>query len=537
MAAGAERRPAPPVEWAASVAVARGRPGVGPAGRVTPSAAATSREHPRVNARPAAVIVLAAGEGTRMKSSTPKVLHRIGGTTLLGHAVRAARHTGAEHVAVVVRHAREQVVAFCAELDDDLVIADQDEVKGTGRAVECGLDALPREVTGTVLVTYGDVPLLTGETLALLTEAHAESGSAVSVVTAHLEDPTGYGRVVRDADGRVARIVEHKDASAEERAITEINSGIYAFDAGLLREALASVGTDNVQGEKYLTDVVQIAREAGRPVRAHVVDDPWQTEGVNDRVQLAQLGRVLNERVCERHMRAGVTIADPATTWIDVDVTIGQDTTVLPGTQLLGATSIGTEAVIGPEVTLTDTEVGDGAEVTRAVAHLAVIGAGATVGPYSYLRPGTRLGVGGKIGGFVETKNAEIGDGAKVPHLTYAGDVTIGEGANIGAGTVFANYDGVAKHHSRVGAHSFVGSHTVVISPVEVADGAYVAAGSALTQDVGPGQIAVARARQRNVDGWVARARAGTRTAEAAERALAARSSTDTDATPEDPAP
>jgi bifunctional UDP-N-acetylglucosamine pyrophosphorylase/glucosamine-1-phosphate N-acetyltransferase len=496
-----------------------------------------------VNARPAAVIVLAAGEGTRMKSTTPKVLHRIGGTTLLGHAVRAARQTGAEHVSVVVRHERDRVVEFCTAFDAGLLIADQDDVKGTGRATECGLAVLPADLAGTVLVTYGDVPLLTGETLVALTEAHVASGSAVSVVTAHVADPTGYGRIVRDTDGHVARIVEHKDACAEERAITEINSGIYAFDAGMLRAALAQVGTDNAQGEKYLTDVVQVARESGKPVSAHVVDDPWQTEGVNDRVQLAQLGRILNERVCERHLRAGVTIIDPATTWIDVDVSIGQDTTVLPGTQLLGATSIGSDAVIGPEVTLTDTEVGDGAEVTRAVANLAVIGAGATVGPYSYLRPGTRLGAKGKIGGFVETKNAEIGEGAKVPHLTYAGDVTIGEGANIGAGTIFANYDGVAKHHSTVGAHSFVGSQTVVISPVTVGDGAYVAAGSALTGDVEPGQIAVARGKQRNVDGWVARARAGTRTAEAAERALAARTAPDTeptpstDATPEDPTP
>ncbi len=438
-------------------------------------------------------------------------------------------------MSVVVRHERDRVVEFCSAFDAGLVIADQDDVKGTGRAAECGLQVLPADLEGTVLVTYGDVPLLTGETLAELAEAHAASGSAVSVITAHLEDPTGYGRIVRDADGHVARIVEQKDATEDERALTEINSGIYAFDAALLREALARVGTDNAQGEKYLTDVVQIAREAGRGVSAHVIDDPWQTEGVNDRVQLATLGRELNRRLCEAHMRAGVTIVDPATTWIDVDVSIGRDTTVLPGTQLLGATTIGAGAVIGPEVTLTDAEVGDGAEVQRAVAHLAVIGAGATVGPYSYLRPGTRLGANGKIGGFVETKNAEIGEGAKVPHLTYAGDVTIGEGANIGAGTIFANYDGIAKHHSTVGAYSFVGSQTVVISPVDVADGAYVAAGSALTGDVGPGQIAVARGRQRNVDGWVARARAGTRTAEAAERARAADQSTPTDATQEDP--
>ncbi len=475
-----------------------------------------------MNATPAAVIILAAGEGTRMKSTTPKVLHRIGGTTLVGHAIRAARATGAEHVEVVVRHERERVVEFCAAFDDRLVIADQDEVKGTGRAVECGLDALPADLSGTVLVTYGDVPLLTGETLTELTARHTENGYAVTVVTAHLTNPTGYGRIVRDAHGGVARIVEQKDASEEERAITEINSGIYAFDAAVLRDALGRVGTDNAQGEKYLTDVLAIARERGHAVAAHVIDDLWQTEGVNDRVQLATLGRELNRRVCERHMRAGVTIVDPATTWIDTDVTIGQDTVILPGTQLIGATSIGVGATIGPEVTLTDTEVADGAEVTRAVAVLAVIGAGATVGPYSYLRPGTRLGAKGKIGGFVETKNAEIGEGAKVPHLTYAGDVTIGDGANIGAGTIFANYDGVSKHHTTIGKDSFVGSQSVVVSPVDVADGAYVGAGTVLTRDVDPGQIAVARAPQRNVDDWVERARPGTRTAASARAALEA---------------
>jgi bifunctional UDP-N-acetylglucosamine pyrophosphorylase / glucosamine-1-phosphate N-acetyltransferase len=483
--------------------------------------------------RPAAVIVLAAGEGTRMRSATPKVLHRIGGLALVGHAIRAARATGAEHVGLVVRHERDRVVEVCTALDADLVIADQDDVKGTGRAVECGLLALPTDLGGTVLVTSGDVPLLTGATLVELARAHAESGCAVSVVTAHLADPTGYGRVVRGEGGRVEKIVEHKDATDAERALTEINSGIYAFRADVLRDALAQVGTDNAQGEKYLTDVIAIARAGDHPVRAHVLDDLWQTEGVNDRVQLAAVGRELNRRVCEAHMRAGVTIVDPATTWIDVDVSIGQDATVLPGTQLLGATSIGADAVIGPEVTLTDTEVGRGAEVTRAVAKLAVIGAGATVGPYSYLRPGTRLGARGKIGGFVETKNADLGDGAKVPHLSYAGDVTIGEGANIGAGTIFANYDGVGKHHATIGRHSFVGSNSVVISPVTVGDGAYVAAGSAVTDDVEPGQIAVARGRQRNIDGWVARARAGTRTAAAAEAAGARHPEPESPTTPE----
>jgi bifunctional UDP-N-acetylglucosamine pyrophosphorylase/glucosamine-1-phosphate N-acetyltransferase len=477
--------------------------------------------------RLAAVIVLAAGEGTRMKSSTPKVLHRIGGRTLVGHAIAAARAVTPQHLAVVVRHERDLVAAHVADVDPQAVIADQDDIKGTGRATECALDALPQGLEGTILVTYGDTPLLAGETLDDLITEHEATQSAVTVITAHLADPTGYGRILRGSDGSVEGIVEQKDATDEQRAITEINSGIYAFDAGVLASALSQVGTDNSQGEKYLTDVLGIARRAGGRVSAHLIADLWQTEGVNDRVQLARLGKELNRRTTERWMREGVTIVDPDTTWIDTDVTIGRDTTILPGTQLLGATSIGARATIGPDTTLTDTEVGPGAEVKRTEALLALIGEEATVGPFSYLRPGTELGAKGKIGGFVETKNAKIGDGAKVPHLTYAGDAVIGEGANIGAGTIFANYDGVAKHQTTVGRHSFIGSDTVLIAPVNIADGAYVGAGSALTGDVEPGQIAVARGRQRNIDGWVARARAGTRTAKAAEEAAASTRHTD----------
>ncbi len=471
------------------------------------------------NPRLAAVIVLAAGEGTRMKSATPKVLHRIAGRTLVGHAIAAAREAQPEHLAVVVRHERDLVATHVAEVDPKAVIADQDDVKGTGRAVQCALDVLPADLDGTVLVTYGDVPLLAGSTLHALVDHHSASGSAVTVITANLANPTGYGRILRGADDSVEGIVEHKDATPEQLAITEINSGIYAFDAQVLRDALEHVTTDNSQGEKYLTDVLAIARSAGRRVAAHLIDDLWQTEGVNDRVQLARLGKELNRRITEKWMREGVTIVDPDTTWVDADVAIGRDATILPGTQLLGATTIGADAVIGPDSTLEDTEVGERATISRTESRLAVVGADATVGPFSYLRPGTELGAKGKIGGFVETKNAKIGEGAKVPHLTYCGDATIGEGANIGAGTIFANYDGVAKHHTTVGAHSFVGSDSVLIAPVNIADGAYVGAGSAVTADVGPGQIAVARGQQRNIAGWVARRRAGTKTAEAAEAA------------------
>ena len=464
-----------------------------------------------------------------MKSDIPKVLHTIGGRSLLGHAIAAARGTQPQHLAVVVRHRRELVAAHVEEFEPGAVIADQDDIKGTGRAAECALESLPADLSGTILVTYGDVPLLATETLADLTRVHEGGGNAVTVLTAVIDNPTGYGRILRDESGDVAGIIEHKDALAAREVgddalahaldIREINSGIYAFDARTLRDSLAQVTTDNAQGEKYLTDVLALARTGGGRVAAHTIDDLWQTEGVNDKVQLAKMGRELNTRIVERAMRDGAIVIDPATTFVDVDVTIGRDTIVHPNTQLRGATTIGATCEIGPDTTLVDTEVGDGASVVRTQADLAKIGAEATVGPFSYLRPGTELGVKGKIGGFVETKNAKIGDGAKVPHLTYCGDAVIGEGANIGAGTIFANYDGVAKHTTHVGAHSFVGSDSVLIAPVTIAPGAYVAAGSAVDADVAAGQIAVARGRQRNIDGWVERRRAGTKTHEAAANA------------------
>ncbi|MCU1538764.1 MAG: glucosamine-phosphate N-acetyltransferase [Humibacillus sp.] len=472
--------------------------------------------------RPTAVIVLAAGEGTRMKSAIPKVLHTIGGRSLVGHALRAARGIGPEHLVVVVRHERDRVAEHVLEHDPDVLVADQDDVKGTGRAVECGLEVLPDDLAGTVVVTYGDVPLLSSQVLHELVAVHEAGGDAMTIVAATMDDPTGYGRLLRDETGAVAAVVEQKDATDEQRAIREVNSGIYAFDATLLRSALAEVGTDNAQGEKYLTDVVAVARSRGVTVRAHVVDDLWQTEGVNDKVQLARLGGELNRRTVEAAMRAGAIVIDPATTWIDADVTIGPDTVVHPGTQILGASTIGSDCVIGPDTTLRDVEVADGASVVRTQAELAQIGPGATVGPFSYLRPGTTLGAEGRIGGFVETKNAQIGDGAKVPHLTYCGDATVGDGANIGAGTIFANYDGLIKTRTTVGAQSFVGSNSVIVAPRVIGDGAYVAAGSAVTSDVGPGQLAVTRAQQRNVDGWVARRRPGTATDEAARAAIAA---------------
>lgn len=479
--------------------------------------------------RPAAVVVLAAGEGTRMRSSTPKVLHRIAGRTLLGHAVAAARGLDPEHLVVVVRHERDQVAAHVAEIDPGALVADQDDVPGTGRAVRCGLDVLPRDLSGTVVVTYGDVPLLETSTLAALVAAHRDAGNAVTVVTAEVDDPTGYGRVVRDADGAVTEIVEHKDATPDQLAVREINSGIYAFDAAVLADALRRVRRDNAQGEVYLTDVLGIVRGDGRRVAAHRVDDAWQTEGVNDRVQLARLGAELNRRLLERHMRAGVTVVDPATTWVDVDVELAPDVVLLPGTQLHAGTVVETGASVGPDTTLSGVRVGAGASVVRSHGSDAEIGPGAAVGPFSYLRPGTRLGADGKIGAFVETKNAVIGTGSKVPHLSYVGDAEIGEGSNIGCATVFVNYDGVAKHRTVVGDHVRIGSDTMLVAPVTIGDGAYTAAGSVITEDVPAGAMAVARGRQRTIEGWVERRRAGTPAAEAARRARGTEPTSSTD--------
>jgi bifunctional UDP-N-acetylglucosamine pyrophosphorylase/glucosamine-1-phosphate N-acetyltransferase len=370
-----------------------------------------------------------------------------------------------------------------------------------------------------VVVMTGDTPLLEGTTLVDLVADHEAAGRAVTILTGELDDPFGYGRVVRDAAGEVAAIVEEKDATDEQRAVREINSGIFAFDGRFLAEALGRITNDNAKGEYYLTDVVGIARGDGARVGAHVTDDVMQTEGANDRAQLASLAATLNARTVDRWMRDGVTIVDPASTWIDVTVTLEPDTTILPGVQLLGTTTVAEDAVVGPDSTLKDVEVGRGAKVVRTHAELAVIGAGATVGPFSYLRPGTELGARGKIGAFVETKNAQIGDGAKVPHLSYVGDAEIGEGTNIGAGTIVANYDGVAKHRTTVGRHARTGSNNTFVAPVTIGDGAVTGGGTVVRRDVPPGALAVNDVQQRVVEGWVARRRPGTPGAEAAAAA------------------
>jgi bifunctional UDP-N-acetylglucosamine pyrophosphorylase/glucosamine-1-phosphate N-acetyltransferase len=472
---------------------------------------------------PLTVICLAAGAGTRMKSRRQKMLHEIGGRSLVGHSVAAARSLEPETLVVVVGYERAAVSAHLADIDPAAVLAVQDNYKGgTGEAAQVGLAAVPASDTGTVVVTYGDVPLLEPDTLRALVREHTDSARAVTVLTAEVDDPTGYGRIVRDPSGQVRRVVEQKDATDQERAIREINSGIFAFDRAFLAEALGALDTDNAQGERYLTDVVEVASQTGAGVGAMLLADVWQLEGVNDRAQLARLGAELNRRTLDRWMRDGVTVIDPASTWVDVTVRLAPDVTLRPGVQLHGATQVDEGADIGPDTTLTDVTVGADATVARTHGIGARIGEGASVGPFAYLRPGTNLAAGGKIGTYVETKQATIGPGAKVPHLSYVGDATIGEGTNIGAGTIFANYDGVTKHHTTVGRHCRTGSDNVFVAPVEIGDGAATGAGTVVRRDVPPGALAVSSGPQRHIEDWVGRKRPGSASATAAREASAA---------------
>jgi bifunctional UDP-N-acetylglucosamine pyrophosphorylase/glucosamine-1-phosphate N-acetyltransferase len=482
---------------------------------------------PHTERQPLTVIVLAAGEGTRMKSPTrPKVLHGFAGRSLLGHALAATEGLAADVTAVVIGHCRDRVAEHLQQIAPAAVPVVQAEQNGTGHAVRVALEEIERRagrpVIGTVLVLPGDAPLLTPATLAGLLAAHAEAQAAATLLTSVVADPTGYGRVIRDPDSpdRVSRVVEHRDASAAELQVGEVSALVYAFDAELLRVAVNRLSTDNAQGEEYLPEVIGILVAEGREVLARLAP-AWEAAGVNDRVQLAAAHRTYNTRLLEEHMRAGVTVLDPATTWLDAGVVIGPDAILHPNVQLHGATRIAGNAVVGPDSTLTDTEVGEGSVLHRTVANQARIGAGVTVGPYAYLRPGTVLADQAHIGTYVEVKASEIGAGSKVPHLSYVGDATIGEHTNIGAATVFVNYDGVHKHRSTVGDHARTGADNMFIAPVSVGDGAYTAAGSVISKDVPPGALGVGRAQQRNVAGWVLRRRAGTAAAEAAEHARA----------------
>jgi bifunctional UDP-N-acetylglucosamine pyrophosphorylase/glucosamine-1-phosphate N-acetyltransferase len=469
-------------------------------------------------ARVAAVVVLAAGQGTRMRSRTPKVLHALGGRSMLGHVLAAAEPLGAAATVVVVGAGRDAVEEHLARIAPAALPVVQEEQRGSGHAAAVALAAVP-DLEGPVLLVNGDAPLLRAETVAAFVREHVTAGHALTVLTAEVPDPTGLGRIVRDGSGAVVAIVEERDATGEQRAIREINAGVYVGDAATLRRTLARIGSDNDQGEQYVTDVLGMLAAEGAPVGGFRAEDPDDVLGCNDRRELAARRRTLNDRVLDRLMVSGVTVIDPATTWVDVTADVAPDAVLQPGTQVQGASTIAAGAVVGPDTTLLDCEVGEGASVVRSHCHLAVIGPEATVGPFSYLRPGTRLARSAKVGAFVETKNVRLGEASKVPHLSYVGDATIGEHSNIGAATVFVNYDGIAKHHTTVGDHVRIGSDTMLVAPVAVGDGAYTAAGSVITMDVPPGAMGVARARQRNVGGWVRRRRPGTPAAEAAAAA------------------
>ena len=462
------------------------------------------------------VVILAAGEGTRMKSSTPKVLHPISGRSLVGHVLHAVDALAPKHVRVVVGAGREQVEAHLSEVAPHVTTVFQEKRGGTGHATQLALAGMTP--TGTILVLAGDTPMLTGSSLAQLLEHHHAGGFTASVLTAEHPDPTGYGRIIRGDDDSLLRIVEERDADDVQRDILEVNSGVYAFDAIKLAGAIGKLKNDNSQGELYLTDVIEILRTEGGKIAAVLIDDFIEILGVNDRVQLAESAALLRDRINEDLMRAGVTIVDPLSTWVDSTATVANDVVLMPGTAISGKTTVATGAVIGPRTTLIDCTVGAGAHVIESRATDAVIGEAANVGPYSFLRPGTKLLPHSKVGAYVEMKNATLGEGSKVPHLSYVGDAVIGEGSNIGAATIFVNYDGVEKHYTVVGDHVRIGSDSMLVAPVTIGDGAYTAAGSVITEDVPPGAIGVGRAKQRNVIGWVLRKRPGTKSAEAASR-------------------
>ena len=461
------------------------------------------------------VIVLAAGEGTRMKSAQAKVLHSVAGRSLLRHVLNAVDHLHPKDVRIVVGASRESVEAHIADIAPQATTVFQQHRGGTGHAAQLALAGLNPK--GTILVVAGDTPMLTGQSLSAFIDAHNAGKFAASVLTAEHPDPTGYGRIIRNDADELLKIVEEKDATEEQKFIFEVNSGVYAFDGAALAASIGQLDTSNAQSELYLTDVIGILKNQGASVAAIMLEDFTEILGVNDRIQLAESAALLRDRINDHWMRAGVTIIDPTTTWIDTTASLANDVTIHPGSAIYGTTTIATGAVIGPRTTLLDCQVKAGASVLESIATETVIGEGSTVGPFTYLRAGTVLGDASKAGAFVEMKNASLGAGSKVPHLSYVGDATIGEGSNIGAATIFVNYDGVDKHHTTIGDHVRIGSDTMLVAPLSVGDGAYTAAGSVITEDVPAGAIGVGRAKQRNVIGWVLRKRAGSKSAEAAK--------------------
>jgi bifunctional UDP-N-acetylglucosamine pyrophosphorylase/glucosamine-1-phosphate N-acetyltransferase len=460
--------------------------------------------------RPVSAVVLAAGEGTRMRSSTPKVLHPLCGRPMLLHVLDALELLPLERIVVVVGHAAEHVTKTLQEQVTGSVpveFVEQHKQRGTGDAASVALTAFADDLDleDDLIIVMGDAPLLRAETLAMLATEHRHADAAASLLTARVADPTGYGRIVRDAQGRVDRIVEQADADPDELEIDEINPSIYCFRRGFLAPALRRLSPENAQGEYYLTDVIEVLRQAGHVVLGVEADDPTEAVGVNDRAQLAEAEAELRSRINLGWMRAGVGMTDPSRTYLDTTVVLAPDVQLLPGTILEGRTVVGTGSVVGPDTQLVDTIVGQGATVRQTVARDAEIGDRATVGPYVSLRPGTRLAADAHVGTFVEIKNSEIGEGAKVPHLAYVGDAEVGAGSNRGAGTITANYDGFRKNRTVIGENARLGVDTMLIAPVEVGDGAYTGAGAVIKSDVPEGTLAVSENEQRNIEGYAAR--------------------------------
>lgn len=450
-----------------------------------------------------AAIILAAGEGTRMRSNKPKVLHALAGKTFLNRVMDSVSALNPDTLAVVVHYQADRVTEAARSYNERVTIVNQDDIPGTGRAVQCAMAQLTQqgELEGSVLIAASDMPLLDSDTLSQLLAFHNASGNGATVLTTVLDDPTGYGRIIRDREGNVLRIVEQKDANSSELAVHEVNTSVYVFDAAVLSKAIADLKSDNAQGEFYLTDALETAKQDGA-VGAFAAPDPLSVEGVNDRVQLAALAKAHNIRVCEQWMRAGVDILDPQTTWIEDDVEIGRDAVILPGSFLQGHTVIGENAVVGPYTTLIDAVVDDEAVVERSRVQESHIGRGTNIGPWTYLRPGNEFGEGAKAGAFVEMKKAHIGNGTKVPHLSYVGDAELGDHTNIGGGTITANYDGVHKNRTKIGAGCHVGAGNLFVAPVEVGDNVTTGAGSVLRHEVPSDSMVYSENTQHNVEGW-----------------------------------
>ena len=450
-----------------------------------------------------AAIILAAGEGTRMRSNKPKVLHTLAGKTFLNRVMDSVSALDPDTLAVVVHYQADRVTEAARSYNERVTIVNQDDIPGTGRAVQCAMAQLTQqgELEGSVLIAASDMPLLDSDTLSQLLAFHNASGNGATVLTTVLDDPTGYGRIIRDSEGNVLRIVEQKDANSSELAVHEVNTSVYVFDAAVLSKAIVDLKSDNAQGEFYLTDALETAKQDSA-VGAFAAPDPLSVEGVNDRVQLAALAKAHNIRVCEQWMRAGVDILDPQTTWIEDDVEIGRDAVILPGSFLQGHTVIGENAVVGPYTTLIDAVVDDEAVVERSRVQESHIGRGTNIGPWTYLRPGNEFGEGAKAGAFVEMKKAHIGNGTKVPHLSYVGDAELGDHTNIGGGTITANYDGVHKNRTKIGAGCHVGAGNLFVAPVEVGDNVTTGAGSVLRHEVPSDSMVYSENTQHNVEGW-----------------------------------